>query len=85
MNKISITVCLGTTCHLMGSSHLQSISQDLPPSIKDSVEIKWERCLGNCNSGTDQAPIVLVNDEVLHDATLPKIIEKVEELLQKSK
>lgn len=81
MNKIKITICLGTTCHLMGSSHLQNISQDLPSRIKDHVEIKWERCLGYCNSEEHQAPFVLVNDEVLHDATLPGIIERLEALL----
>lgn len=81
MDKIKITICLGTTCHLMGSSHLQNILEDLPSSLINHVEIKWARCLGYCNSEKHQAPFVLVNDELLPEATLPGIIEKVEKLL----
>jgi len=81
MSKIKITICLGTTCHLLGSSHFQNILQELPESLRDHIEIKWERCLGYCSSDIGNAPYVLINEQLMHSATLPQIVEKIEALL----
>jgi NADH:ubiquinone oxidoreductase subunit E len=78
MNKVTITVCLGTTCHLLGASHLQNLSQDLSPGMAEKVEIQWKRCLGFCNSNIGKAPYVIINDVVICEATNPRIIEKIE-------
>ncbi len=81
MEKISVKVCLGTTCHLMGSSHLQSLEQDLPQYLRDRVEIKWSRCLGHCKEENyGRAPFVLVGEEMICEATVFKIIEKLDEI-----
>ncbi|KMQ50071.1 TRX domain protein [Chitinispirillum alkaliphilum] len=81
MEKIVISVCLGTTCHLMGSSYLQNLENDLPSTFRDKVEIHWHRCLGYCrDENYGKAPFVLVGEELLSEATLFKILEKLEEL-----
>lgn len=82
MSKISISVCLGTTCHLMGSSHLQNLPQELPSALLEAVEINWKRCLGLCHSNQGKAPFVIINEEVVSEATMPRIVEKVEYMLQ---
>ncbi len=82
MSKVIVTVCLGTTCHLMGASHLQSLSNELSEIQSQHVEIQWKRCLGYCNSNPGKAPFVIIDGEVISEATLPKIAEKIETILQ---
>lgn len=82
MEKIKIDICLGTTCHLMGSASLQTLQDDLPLSLRGKVDVTGKRCLGLCSSNHTKAPFVLVNNEVLDEASLPKIIDKIEMLLE---
>ena len=39
MKKIKVKVCLGTTCFVMGSSNLQSLSELIPQKYGNSVEV----------------------------------------------
>lgn len=81
MSKIIISVCLGTTCHLMGSSHLQTLEQDLPENIRNRVTVKWSRCLGFCKEENyGKAPFVLVGKELVDEATVHKIIDRIENM-----
>ncbi len=82
MVKIKVDICLGTTCHLMGASSLQTLQDDLPLSLRDKVDVTGKRCLGLCSSNHTKAPYVLVNNEVLDEASLPKIIETIEKILE---
>ncbi len=83
MKIITVKVCLGTTCHLMGSSHLQTLEQDIPEHLRDRVAITWSRCLGYCkDENHGKAPYVLVGNEVMGEATVFGIVEKLELLLK---
>ena len=37
--KISVKVCLGTTCFVMGSSNLQELIETVPAKYGDKVEV----------------------------------------------
>ena len=37
--KISVKVCLGTTCFVMGSSNLQELIETVPKKYGDMVEV----------------------------------------------
>jgi NADH:ubiquinone oxidoreductase subunit E len=75
---IQITVCLGTTCHLMGSSHLQNLARDLPPVLSKHCEVVYKRCLGMCNDkNPGDSPYVIINKEVISDANLHRIIDRI--------
>jgi NADH:ubiquinone oxidoreductase subunit E len=78
MKKIHITVCLGTTCHLMGTAHLQTLSADLPKALSAYVEVEYKRCLGLCDD-TDpgKSPYVIIDNEIINEATMHRIIEKI--------
>ena len=82
MEKIRIVICAGTTCYVMGGSHLQALEEHLPPEYAAWVEITGARCLGCCKEGQyGRAPYVRVNDEVMQEATIPKLLHRIEELL----
>lgn len=82
MKKITVTICTGTTCYIMGASHLQCLDEMLDPSIADRVEIVGSHCLGFCDSDTHgKSPFVKVGNHLISDATLDKVLRKIREEL----
>ncbi len=85
MEKIKVDVCLGTTCFVMGGSHLQELTEILPRKYGDKVEVNGSTCLEMCSNNTEysKAPYVRVNDEIISEATIEKVLEKINEILNK--
>ena len=83
--KISVKICLGTTCFIMGSSNLQELIDILPTKYPDKVEVQGAPCLGLCPSrnGISKGPFVKIDDEVIQEATAEKIIKAIDEKLEK--
>lgn len=79
MGKISVKVCLGTTCFVMGSANLQELVEIIPQKFGNSVEVTGVPCLGYCAADWEfsHAPYVKVDDELVKDATVEKIIEVI--------
>ena len=74
MKKMTITVCVGSSCHLKGSYDvLQTIKQLIAENkLDDKVELKASFCLGNCSNGV----AVTVDDELLRDVN-PETVEQI--------
>jgi NADH:ubiquinone oxidoreductase subunit E len=82
MKKVTVSICTGTTCYLMGAAHLLTFDEMLDPSTQDSVEIKGAHCLSLCNDESNgKPPFVKVNNQVVSDATLNKVLDAVREEL----
>jgi NADH:ubiquinone oxidoreductase subunit E len=84
MDKITVQICVGTTCYVMGASDLQMLGELLPEHLRDKVDIKGARCLGFCkdrNSG--RAPFVVIDGEMMSEATVPKVIERIEDIAKR--
>lgn len=66
---ITITVCIGSSCHLKGSynvvNELQTLIKD--NNLENKVTIIASFCLGNCTKGVsvkvNNGPIISVNKE----------------------
>lgn len=83
MQKVVVKICTGTLCYVMGGSELQLLSDYIPSDLAPSVEIKGATCLDYCNqSGSGKAPFVLVNDTVVENATIAKVITAIEQELK---
>ena len=81
MEPITVTVCAGTTCVLMGGSNLLMLEEQLPEHLVGRVKVKGARCLERCDgSHPNEAPYVLIDGELLADATLPRILARLEAL-----
>lgn len=79
MEKISVEICLGTTCFVMGASKLQDLESSLPPQFKSRVEVKAATCLDLCNDQTYmKAPFVKIDGEVISEATVEKVLKAIE-------
>lgn len=81
MEPITVTICAGTTCAVMGGSHLLMLEEDLPEHLRNRVEVKGARCLELCDGNrSDEAPYVKINGELMVEATLPRILARLEVL-----
>lgn len=80
MEKIEVKICMGTTCFVMGSSSLQELIETLPAKFGQKVTVEGITCLGLCNVDWEysKAPYVKVDDEVISEATVEKVIDAVE-------
>lgn len=79
--KITVKVCTGTTCYVMGSSDMLLLEENLSPSLRDMVCVEGSSCLGLCHGGkSGNAPYVSVNGEILEGACLLSVLERIREI-----
>jgi len=80
--KINVVICSGTACYVMGASEILLLEEHLGDEARARVEIEGTSCLGFCkNSLNGKAPFVTINGQLLSSATLPNVIQKIQELL----
>jgi NADH:ubiquinone oxidoreductase subunit E len=83
MKKNKVTICTGTACFVMGGSELLLLEEQLPDDLKGTVEIEGSTCIGACKKAeygktqSDHAPFVQINGEVMEQANILKIIERL--------
>ena len=85
MEKISVKVCLGTTCFVMGGNNLQELNDLIPQRYGNKVEVSGSPCLGLCSINWEysKAPYVKVDEEIISEATVEKVLEAIEKKLGK--
>ena len=71
---MTVTVCVGSSCHLKGSYDvLQTIKRLIEENkLEDKIELKASFCLGNCSNGVS----VTVDNELLRDVK-PENVEQI--------
>jgi len=78
MEKITVRICTGTTCFLMGGSWLESLEENLPERLRERVEVVGVPCLGYCKDREyGKAPYVVVGSEVLSAPDLADVIARI--------
>lgn len=79
-DTVNVKVCLGTTCFIMGSSSLQELMEIIPIKYGTKVKITGSPCLGLCDIDSEysKAPYVMVDDEVVTEATVEKVLSVIE-------
>lgn len=83
MNKVTLKICMGTTCFVMGASDLQELTDIIPEKYGDKVEVVASTCLDFCSSNTEsQAPYVMVDCDVISKATVEKVIDAIDRKLK---
>ncbi|MBS1368738.1 MAG: (2Fe-2S) ferredoxin domain-containing protein [Lentisphaeria bacterium] len=76
-NKVKVEICLGTTCYVLGSFRLSALEEQLPPELKEQVEVVGCACLDVCHDRNyGNAPFVRINEErIVDNATIEKVID----------
>lgn len=85
MEKIIVKVCMGTTCFVRGGSNLQELNDIIPKKYGDKVEIERSQCLGLCSINWEHSkePYVKINDDIINEATVEKVLEAIDKKLNK--
>ena len=83
MKTVNVSICTGTTCYLMGGAHLLTFDEVMDPCTAQYVDLKGSHCLGLCNDEANgKPPFAKVNEHIIPDATLMKMLEKVREEME---
>lgn len=77
MATLIIEVCIGTSCHLMGSQALLSAIEALPPDRRARIDLRGVTCLKSCRKG----PTVRINGVVLAEMTPDRLLAVIEDSL----
>ena len=79
--KIKVIICTGTHCFVMGGSDLLLLEENLPEHLKENIMIEGNSCLEYCEDRSKgKAPFVEIDGYLLDQATIPKILNYIEEL-----
>ena len=69
----------------MGAAQIQALEFTPPEDIADKIELVEVRCMNLCKDTTakyNRGPFVMVNDELIEEATFEKVVEKIREVLK---
>jgi NADH:ubiquinone oxidoreductase subunit E len=75
---LTVELCMGTACHLMGAQELMDAVDSLPVEMRLQIEVKGITCHKKCGKG----PNVKINGELLNNATPEKLKEVLQNKLQ---
>jgi len=83
MEQIKVNVCMGTTCFVMGGSNLQELYDIIPQKYGEKVKIIGRPCLKLCsdNGEYSKAPYVKIDEDVIEEATIEKVLDLVDKKL----
>lgn len=82
MKTITVEICIGTNCYVMGGVDLLELEDKLSPELAKHVEIKGTPCIDTCFAQTKQKPpFVRINGKVMPEATISKIKEEINRIL----
>jgi len=80
MEKITVTVCTGTCCFVMGGSELLLLEEHLPESLKNRVRIDWAVCMDACMETQGKPPFVKINGDLFPGATVQGVLARLSAL-----
>lgn len=69
---MKIEICVGTTCHLMGSSTLIESLEELDEKYSEKIDIKYRTCFDLCH-GQMKPPIVKIDNKFYEDINPERI------------
>lgn len=83
---MKIKVCMGSNCTLLGAMNLFDQIEDLKDILDgndekyhdEKLEVEPVNCMGYCKKmGTDVAPVVALDDDIIFNATGQIVMEKI--------
>jgi len=83
MSKITLTVCCGTYCHVMGGAGLQSIDELLPEEMREQVDFRFTTCMDHCRKEGANPPFAEVDGKLIAEATVVKIMAELKRVMDK--
>ena len=85
MDKITVKICSGTSCFVMGAAQIQALEFTPPADIADKIDIIEVRCMNLCkdtHAKYNRGPFVTVDNELIEEATYEKVVTKIRDVLK---
>jgi NADH:ubiquinone oxidoreductase subunit E len=88
---MKVKICMGSNCTLLGAMNILDQVEDLKSLIRqddncsdEEFDIEIVKCLGYCKNEKDNvSPVVVIDDEVLYNATGQIVMEKIMNKMRK--
>ncbi len=81
-DKIKVEICCGTACYMLGAAALLRMEDVIPEEWKERLDITAIPCLDACASeNLGGAPFVRINGELMSNASLESVSDKIFHLL----
>ncbi len=81
--KVSVTICAGTTCYVMGGADLLMLAENPPADLADRVEWSGCACLGSCREeGAGRAPFVRIGERVISRVDPESLLKELRDELR---
>lgn len=83
MSKVSVKICVGTTCFVQGGADLLTFNEFLDEELLSKCDIEGCTCLGECKKCADKKllpPFVSINGKVydsVHPEKLSRLLREV--------
>lgn len=78
MEKITVKLCAGTMCYVMGGAQLMEISDLLSEEEKQYVDIICSPCLQKCN-GQGTTPYIKLNGKTIAGTSKDTLLRIIKE------
>lgn len=79
---VEVKICFGTLCFIMGGAAFEMLGEHLPEEIRNKVRVEGMNCPGFCHKAEfGKPPFVMVNQTLIAEANIQKVIAKVREEL----
>lgn len=75
--EISVQICTGTTCYVMGASDLLTLEDYIPAHQTQFVKISGSTCLGLCRENRLKPPFVKICGKIMAQATVARVLEAI--------
>lgn len=85
MDKVTVKICSGTSCFVMGAAQIQALEFTPPADIADKIEIVEVRCMNLCKdikSKYNRGPFVMVDNELVEEAGFEKVVAKIRDVIK---
>jgi len=83
MKKITVKICSGTTCFVMGGNYFTEAAELIESKFGDRVEVLGSPCLNQCSSHS-KAPFAKIDNDVISEVTTEKLIVEIEKRLSEN-
>ncbi len=82
-STVSVTICAGTTCYVMGGADLLMLAENPPADLADRVEWSGCACLGSCREeGAGRAPFVRIGERVISRVDPESLLKELRDELR---
>ena len=81
--SVSVEICSGTACYIMGGAHLLTVEDELSADELEKVTIAASTCMGVCSECAEDSPFAKVNGKLISKANMELLVDTIREAIER--